>query len=242
MTRTIANLTLAGGVIGVLATAPDPVGAQDIGIPLGETPPVVTVQDLDGQAVDLGQYIGERPVLVEFWATWCPLCAELEPALAAAQRRFGDRVAFLVIAVGVNQTPESIRRHLEDHTASGRVLFDGEGNATRAFHAPATSYIVILDAAGRVAYTGAGAEQDLTAALTRVAGEPTAGEPTARRPAAGGRASSPLGGDAPRVRSIRHRTRGPDPCASAAPAASRSITSPNSAYACGSTCRNGVAR
>jgi hypothetical protein len=48
------------------------------------------------------------------------------------------------------------------------VLWDGAGNAVRAFDAPATSYVVILDRQGKVAYTGVGPDQDLEAALARV--------------------------------------------------------------------------
>src|SRR4029077_13113232 len=58
--------------------------AQDIGLPVGTQAPAVTVQDLDGKTVDLGRYVGKQPVLLEFWATWCPLCKALEPALKAA--------------------------------------------------------------------------------------------------------------------------------------------------------------
>jgi len=46
-------------------------------------------------------------------------------------------------------------------------LWDVNGNATRAFQAPATSYVVILDGQGKVVYTGTGADQDIEAALGR---------------------------------------------------------------------------
>lgn len=144
-----------------------PAAAQQVGLPLGSVPDAVQVEDLDGEAVDLGTLIGEGPLLVEFWATWCPLCEALEPRIEAARERFGDRVDFVIMAVGVNQTPRRIRRHLEDHPAPGRVLFDGRGRATRAFAAPTTSYIVVLDAAGRVIYTGVGEDQDIEAAVER---------------------------------------------------------------------------
>lgn len=146
-----------------------PAAAQDVGLPLGSTPTAATVQDLDGNEVDLARYVGSGPVLLEFWATWCPICRALEPKLAAAHERFGDRVDFLRIGVAVNETPRSIRRHLKDHPLPGTVLYDARGNATRAFEAPTTSFIVILDAAGRVAYTGVGEDQDIDAALRRVA-------------------------------------------------------------------------
>lgn len=144
--------------------------AQDVGLPPGATPPAVVIEDLDGNPVDLGQFIGKKPVLLEFWATWCPVCAALEPRIAAAQRRFGDDVAFLVVAVAVNQTPRRVRRHLEAHPVPGRVLWDVEGRATRAFLAPTTSYVVVLDAAGRVVYTGTGDGQDIEGALEKAVG------------------------------------------------------------------------
>ncbi len=140
---------------------------NEIGIPRGTIPPVVEIEDLDGEPVDLAQFVGHGPVLLQFWARWCDVCKALAPTMAAAHDRFGDRVAFLVVAVGVNQSPRSIRRHVQQHPVTGRLLWDGEGRATRAFQAPTTGYIVILDAEGRVAYTGVGKDQDIVAALAR---------------------------------------------------------------------------
>jgi len=118
-------------------------------------------------AVDLGRWVGKKPVLVEFWATWCPVCAELLPRMEAARMKYGDRVEFLVVAVAVNQSPNTVRRHLARHPMPFRFLWDVNGNATRAFQAPATSYVAVLDAKGKVVYTGIGADQDLDAALAR---------------------------------------------------------------------------
>lgn len=153
-----------------LATVQPAPAQEQIGIPLGERPPAVVLEDLDGNVVDLGEVIGQKPVLVEFWATWCPLCAALEPQLRAAHARYGDDVEFLIVAVGVNQSPRSIRRHLARHDLPGRVLWDGRGAAVRAFQAPSTSYVVTLDATGTVVYTGLGDEQDLERAVAKAAG------------------------------------------------------------------------
>lgn len=158
----------------VAAAGSAPLAAQtenQIGIPLGTVPPAVELEDLSREPVDLAQFVGQGPVLLQFWARWCDICEALAPTMNAAHTRFGDRVTFLVVAVGVNQSPRSIRRHLERHPVTGRILWDGEGRATRAFQAPTTGYIVILDAEGRVAYTGVGEDQDIEAALARVLGE-----------------------------------------------------------------------
>ncbi len=163
-------MRFAFALAAALALAPT-LGAQDIGLPVGTKAPAVTVEDLDGKPVDLGRYVGKQPVVLEFWATWCPLCKALEPALKAAHARWGGAVQFVAVGVGVNETPASIRRHLADHPLPFPVFFDANGAAVRAYQAPTTSYIVVLDKTGKVTYTGAGAEQDLAPALERVAGK-----------------------------------------------------------------------
>lgn len=154
---------------GMLLAAPQALAAQDdvIGIPLGATPPAVTLENLNGDTVSLSRWVGKKPVIVEFWATWCPVCTELLPRMESAQKKYGDRAEFLVIAVAVNQSKNTIRRHLQRHPMPFTFLWDGGGAAVRAFQAPATSYVAVLDAQGRVVYTGIGADQDIEAALLR---------------------------------------------------------------------------
>lgn len=151
-----------------LALAAQPLAAQ--GPAVGDAAPVVTVHDLDGQPVDLAQWIGRRPVLLEFWATWCTNCEALLPRFVAAQQRLRDKVEFIGINVTVNQTPDRVRRYLEQHKVPFRILYDDQGTSTRAYEAPATSYVVIVDKAGKVTYTGVGADQQFEAALARAAG------------------------------------------------------------------------
>jgi thiol-disulfide isomerase/thioredoxin len=153
---------------GLLISIPAFLRGQDvIGIPVGQSPPAVTLESLNGDSVALSQWIGQKPVIVEFWATWCPICAELLPRMEAAQKKFGDRAEFLVVAVAVNQSRNSVRRHLERHPMPFTFLWDGNGAAVRAFQAPATSYIAVLDARGKVVYTGVGEDQNIEAALSR---------------------------------------------------------------------------
>ncbi|HEX9704887.1 MAG TPA: redoxin family protein, partial [Gemmatimonadales bacterium] len=100
-------------------------------------------------------------------AAWCPQCAELLPKMEAARERYGERVAFLVVAVAVNQSQRSVQRHLERHPMPFTFLWDANGAAVRAFQAPTTSYVVVLDATGKVVYTGTGGDQNLGPALER---------------------------------------------------------------------------
>jgi thiol-disulfide isomerase/thioredoxin len=155
---------LAAGLVAISGAA----FAQDIGLELGSTPASAQVEDLDGRPVDLGRLVrGGRPLVVEFWATWCPTCEALLPRMETAYRRYADRVDFVVIGVGVNQTRNTMRRHVERHPMPFRFLYDRQGSAVRAFMAPTTGYVVVLDAGGRVVYTGAGPDQDIEAAVRR---------------------------------------------------------------------------
>lgn len=159
---------LALGLLGLLA-ASEATG-QETGLAVGARAPAVAVHDLDGKPVDLGQYLGKQPVFLEWWATWCEQCDALLPRVRAARAELGDRVQFVGINVAVNQSPERVRRYIESNDVPFRTLYDDEGASTRAYAAPTTSYVVIVDRAGRVAYTGTGGDQDFLGALRRVAG------------------------------------------------------------------------
>jgi peroxiredoxin len=141
--------------------------AQDGGIAVGTVAPSARVATLDGKTVDLAEYYGGKPVVLEFWATWCPLCKQMEPAMEAARQRHGDRVVFVSVGVTANQTADRQREYAEKQHLTGKFVFDAEGAATKAFSAPHTSYIVIIDAARRVVYTGVGGDQDIEAALKK---------------------------------------------------------------------------
>jgi thiol-disulfide isomerase/thioredoxin len=162
----VAALSLGASIL-----ASGSLWAQDAGVSVGTAAPAVVVNDLDGRPVDLGRYLGEKPLFLEFWATWCEQCEELLPKLRAAQSRYRDKVEFVGINVTVNQTPERVRQYIESRQPGFRVLYDDQGTSIRAYEVPATSYVVIVDRAGKIAYTGVGGSQNFEAALQRVAGK-----------------------------------------------------------------------
>jgi thiol-disulfide isomerase/thioredoxin len=166
----IVRLLVIAFLVGVLAAPTSPVLAQEtrIGIERGSVPDSFVLTDVRGGEVDLGESLGHGPVLLEFWATWCENCEALHPRMLEAHERFGDRVAFFAIAVAVGQSERRVRGHLDRHPVPYPTLWDGRGEAVRAFETPATSYVVIVDAAGKVAYTGLGRDQDIDAAIRAV--------------------------------------------------------------------------
>jgi thiol-disulfide isomerase/thioredoxin len=142
--------------------------AQETGLPVGSKAPTSTlVETLDGKPFDLGQYVGKTPVLIQFWATWCPNCKQLEPAIAAASKKYAGKIKLVAVAVSVNQSPTRVKAHVEKHGMPMEVYYDRKGSAADAFDAAATSYIIVLDKSGKVVYTGLGGTQNIDAAIQK---------------------------------------------------------------------------
>ncbi|HEU4828048.1 MAG TPA: TlpA disulfide reductase family protein [Gemmatimonadales bacterium] len=156
--------------LGMAAIDAAPAGAQEEGIEVGVQAPAVIVNDLDGVPRDLGAVIGTKPVLLEFWATWCTSCQAMMPALRTMREEYGDAVEFYGVNVTISETRDGVREYVKEHAPPFETLYDEEGVAARAYDPPATSYIVITDAAGKVVYTGSGGQQDLEPALRQVTG------------------------------------------------------------------------
>jgi len=165
----VSGKSLAAIILMLGFGAAQPVRAQfDAGIPVGTKAPAVIINDLEGNPVDLGAVLGKKPVLIEFWATWCALCKALLPQLEAVRKAYGDKVELVGVNVTVNDSKSRVARYLALHKPPFRVLYDEKGVGARAFDVPGTSYIVVVDRSGKVAYTGTGDKQDLVAAVAKV--------------------------------------------------------------------------
>tara|TARA_B100001123_G_scaffold95013_1_gene109445 strand:- start:2773 stop:3324 length:552 start_codon:yes stop_codon:yes gene_type:complete len=147
-------------------------GQGQVGLAIGTMGPRAALQDLEGNDVELLDFVSDKPTLIEFWASWCENCEALQPQLDDIHAKYGDEVNVVAVAVAVSQSLRRVKRHVDEHGAGYPYLWDSRGNAVRAYEAPTTSVVVILDAAGKVAYTGVGAGQDLIGAMGKVVGGP----------------------------------------------------------------------
>ena len=152
-----------GGAL-LLATIPLPAQAPTPGM----TAPAITVAALEGGDVTIDAAATGRPAVIEFWATWCSVCDELLPRMRAAHAQFKDRVDFYGVNVTVNESRTRVERWVAREQPPYRTLYDERGIAVRAFGAPTTSYVVIIDATGTVRYTGSGGAQAIAAELAKV--------------------------------------------------------------------------
>ena len=174
MARSLGRV-LAAGSLALALFAPPALSAQDaIGLALGSQAPAASVQDLEGKPVQLLDLIKPgKPALLEFWATWCEQCEQLQPQLDRIQKELGTQINVVAVAVGVAQTPRRVQRHLEGHNPGYPYVFDARGDAVRKYNAATTSVVMLLDKAGKVVYADVGPDQDLVAAVKKVLGPAT---------------------------------------------------------------------
>lgn len=144
-----------------------PLAAQESGIPVGNRAPSALVRTLDGKPVDIGSWVGKVPMVIEFWASWCSSCKELEPTFAAMERKYGSRLKFMGVAVSVSQSPERVKAYTTKYKYRHETFFDTDGKATEAYDVPGTSYVVVVNRKGTVVYTGIGGRQDLEPAILK---------------------------------------------------------------------------
>jgi cytochrome c biogenesis protein CcmG/thiol:disulfide interchange protein DsbE len=138
---------------------------------IGRTAPVFTLPPVDGGTpVSLAALRG-KPVVINFWATWCVPCYEEHAVLAAAAREQGDRVTF----VGVIYEDEAGRVN-EFLARQGRAypsLMDEDGKAAMSYGVYGVPETFFVDAQGKIAskYTGPVTPEVLAEHLARARGE-----------------------------------------------------------------------
>jgi cytochrome c biogenesis protein CcmG, thiol:disulfide interchange protein DsbE len=110
--------------------------------------PDFTLPDLGGKMVSLQQLRG-RPVLVSFFATWCPPCVEEAPSLEALARRIGDKATVLVVSV--DEDFEALKRFYAGGT-SAVVVRDESKKVPEKFGTTKFPESFLLDAGGKVRY------------------------------------------------------------------------------------------
>jgi cytochrome c biogenesis protein CcmG/thiol:disulfide interchange protein DsbE len=122
---------------------PADIPSQLIGKPL----PSFGVLTLDGRALTAAQLRG-KPMVINFWASWCAPCVAEHAILLQAQRRYGDRVN--IIGVVYQDTADRARNFVARYGGDWPVLLDPGGTLALEFGVtgPPESYFV--DAAGVV--------------------------------------------------------------------------------------------
>ena len=94
------------------------------------TAPDFTVLDKDGNTVRLSEKFG-KPIVINFWATWCPPCKQELPDFDKLCKEYGDRVVFMMVNLtdGYRDTVDGTKRFVSGKGYTFPVYFDKIGRA-----------------------------------------------------------------------------------------------------------------
>lgn len=98
----------------------------------------------------LRRFAGTKPVLLVFWATWCPYCNAAVPAINEIQARFSGRLQ--VLAIDFMESREKVKAFMKAKNVTYLVLFDSDGEVARQYRVVGIPTYILLDKRGRIVY------------------------------------------------------------------------------------------
>jgi cytochrome c biogenesis protein CcmG/thiol:disulfide interchange protein DsbE len=117
----------------------------------GEQPtaPSFDLKRLDGRGrINLAALRGKKPIVLDFWASWCVPCIHESKRLEAAREKYGDRVEF--IGVDTKDFSGEARAWLRKHGITYPSVHDGSGNVLADWGGLPIPKIFFVDRDGRV--------------------------------------------------------------------------------------------
>ena len=113
---------------------------------IGETAPDFTVTDSQ-RTVSLNQFRG-KPVVLNFWASWCPPCVEEMPSLVQLQKTLGNKVT--IVAVSEDADDSAYKQFVRDHSVDLLTVRDPKQTANALYGTFKFPETYVIDRDGKI--------------------------------------------------------------------------------------------
>jgi peroxiredoxin len=131
-------------------------GGEDLLAPVPGRPtaPAFDLKGPDDRQARLSDYKG-RPLVLNFWATWCPPCREEMPSMERAHRELAkDGIG--MVAVNAGDDAEAVRAFLARMRVDFPLVLDPDTRVTDSYSVEGLPTTFVIDPEGRLAYVAAG--------------------------------------------------------------------------------------
>jgi len=138
------------------------------GIDARQPMPNFKATTLDGQKYS-NEAVKGKPVLLQFWATWCRFCKRDQEAVDTIAKEFAGN-GLLVLAVDAGESKRTVKEYLARSPRAVPVVLMENTNLSAMFAAKSYPLYVLIDAQGKIAgeQRGAGGEGSLRELLKKV--------------------------------------------------------------------------
>jgi thiol-disulfide isomerase/thioredoxin len=119
------------------------------------------LEDMQGKTVNLSDFRG-KPVLIDFWATWCPPCRAAIPGIEKLHQAYSGK-GLVVLGISLDQGGwDSVKEFMHEYRISYTVL-KGTDDVVASYQVRTIPMMVLLDKNGKIVkrYLGFGSEDDL---------------------------------------------------------------------------------
>lgn len=140
---TTAAILIAGAMLVVFMLNP---GSHPLE---GQAAPNIELTDLSGETVRLEDELGEKVILLDFWATWCPPCREGLPVVDAIAKAYKDEPV-AVYGVNIMEHEDQVKGFLQSNNLELPVLLDTTGIVAQDYAVEGIPQTVIIDLEGKV--------------------------------------------------------------------------------------------
>ncbi len=109
-----------------------------------------TMQDAQGNNVSLASFEG-KPVVLNFWTSWCSYCKAEMPDFEEAYKQYGDQIQFVMLnAVKSEKGSEDGRNFISSAGYTFPVFYDTDGNATTLYAVRGFPATIFIDKDGKI--------------------------------------------------------------------------------------------
>lgn len=117
--------------------------------------PDFALTTVEGQRIKLSDFRG-RPVLLNFWATWCPPCLEEMPIMQAVYEELA-KYGLVILAVDVAEEARVVKTFIENEKLSFVFAMDYDGSVSQTYGVRPLPTTFLIDKNGYVKVARAGA-------------------------------------------------------------------------------------
>ena len=130
-----------------------------------------TVTDAQGNYIRLSDYSG-KPVVINFWATWCGPCISELPSFDMLYKEYGEDINFLMINMtdSNRDTFNTVGKYISENGYSFPVFYDTQASAAKAFNVYSIPHTVFIRSDGTVekTYVGAISEETIRTHIEKI--------------------------------------------------------------------------